>query len=264
LNAAVTLESVDKRYATGTQALEQIDLSIGRGEFVSIVGPSGCGKSTLLRIIAGLEQPSNGLVSLSPSAGGAGPLPLSYVFQEPTLMPWASVFENVWLPLRLAGHSRAQTRSQILRLLAGVGLESFEAAYPHALSGGMKMRVSIARALASAPELLLMDEPFAALDEMTRERLDLDLLDWWKERQLTAVFVTHSVYEAVFLSQRVVVMSGRPGRILEQIQIDEPYPRNEGFRLTARYVQCCAQVAAALRRDGARRDASPDPEQRDG
>jgi NitT/TauT family transport system ATP-binding protein len=172
----------------------------------------------------------------------------AFVFQEPTLMPWASVFDNVWLPLRLAGIARREAAPRVDALLAHVGLGEFRDAVPAELSGGMKMRASIARALVTRPRLLLMDEPFAALDEMTRTRLGADLLRWWQEQQLAVVFVTHSVFEAAFLSQRVVVMSPRPGRVAAEFTLDEPLPRDAAFRLTPRYQQFCRQLSAALER----------------
>ena len=246
MDPVIDIERVGKRFASGTVALEDTRLRVTRGEFVAIVGPSGCGKSTLLRIVAGLEPPTSGEIR-APASRGANAPALSYVFQEPTLMPWCTVRDNVWLPLRVAGRSRAQASTDIDPMLRTVGLEGFAQAYPRELSGGMKMRVSIARALVSQPALLLMDEPFAALDEITRGRLNDDLLGWWAERGLTALFVTHSVFEAVFLSQRVIVMSARPGRFVAEICVDEPYPRDDGFRTSQRYAQCCAQVSRALR-----------------
>jgi NitT/TauT family transport system ATP-binding protein len=250
MDPAISLERVGKRFPNAVTALDGVTLDVRRGEFVAIVGPSGCGKSTLLRMVAGLDAPSEGSIRLAEPAGERGMPPMSFVFQEPTLMPWASVFDNVWLPLRLAGRTRAEAREQVDALLGAVGLQGFESAYPRELSGGMRMRVSIARALLSRPWLLLMDEPFAALDEITRERLDDDLLRWWGERQLTTLFVTHSVYEAVFLSQRIVVMSTRPGRVVAQIEVDEPYPRDEGFRTSQRYALLCSRVSRALRGAG--------------
>jgi len=250
MDQAITIEGVGKRFANATQALASVSLSVGAGEFVTIVGPSGCGKSTLLRMVAGLERPTEGSIRLAELPGERGVPPMSFVFQEPTLMPWATVSDNVWLPLRLAGRTRSEARPQVGALLGAVGLQGFESAYPRELSGGMKMRVSIARALVSRPWLLLMDEPFAALDEITRERLNDDLLGWWRERGLTALFVTHSVFEAVYLSQRVVVMSPRPGRVVAQVAIDEPYPRDDGFRTSQRYALLCSQVSRALRDAG--------------
>jgi NitT/TauT family transport system ATP-binding protein len=241
----ITLEGVEKRFPGGLVALQGVDLRIEPGEFVSIVGPSGCGKSTILRLVAGLDTPSRGRVD-APAVTDSGSAATAYVFQEPTLMPWASVFENVWLPLRLAGQSRAAALGPVNELLASIGLGQFAGAFPAELSGGMRMRASIARALVTRPRLLLMDEPFAALDEITRSRLNADLLAWWQARSLSVMFVTHSVYEAVFLSQRVLVMSARPGRLLAEIRIEAPYPRTTAFRTSQVYQESCQRVSAAL------------------
>jgi len=242
----IRLERVAKRYATGVLALEDASLSVAPGEFVSILGPSGCGKSTILRLLAGLDAASSGSIQ-APALQAPG-ADTAFVFQEPTLMPWASVYENVWLPLRLAGQSRSQAIPAIDAMLEHVGLTEFRDAYPAELSGGMKMRTSIARALVTRPRLLLMDEPFAALDEVTRTRLGTDLLRWWAEQQLSLVFVTHSVFEAAYLSQRVLVMSPRPGRIVHELLVDEPAPRTAAFRLTPRYQELCRELSAALER----------------
>jgi NitT/TauT family transport system ATP-binding protein len=243
-NPSVRLDRVAKRFATGLLALEATSLSVAPGEFVSILGPSGCGKSTILRLLAGLDVASEGRVE-APALDGHG-ADTAFVFQEPTLMPWATVFENVWLPLRLAGRRRAEAAPVVDAMLGHVGLAEFHAAYPAELSGGMKMRASIARALVTRPRLLLMDEPFAALDEVTRTRLGADLLRWWAEQRLTLVFVTHSVFEAAFLSQRVLVMSRRPGRIVQELVIEAPSPRTADFRLTSRYQAICRELSAAL------------------
>ena len=248
----IELEHVARSFPNGTRALADCSLSVRQGEFVSLVGPSGCGKSTVLRLIAGLDQPSAGTLRVGaagvPAQGSRPGVPaFSFVFQEPTLMPWATVFDNVWLPRRLAGESKTTARAEVESVLARVGLEGFATAYPRELSGGMKMRVSIARALVSRPQVLLMDEPFAALDELTRERLNQDLLDWCGALGLTVVFVTHSVYEAVYLSQRVLVMRARPGRIVGEITIDEPQPRDQAFRASERFVRWCALASQALR-----------------
>ncbi len=247
---AVALDRVDRRFPGGVQALAGVSLEVDGGAFVSLLGPSGCGKSTVLRLLAGLDEPSAGTVRRA--SGEVG-----YVFQEPTLMPWASVADNVRLPLRLRGTPRAEADAAVAQALAGVGLEGFANALPRALSGGMKMRVSIARALVTRPRLLLLDEPFAALDEITRFRLNQDLLALWRRERFTALFVTHSVYEAVFLSQRVVVMAARPGRVHATLDVDAPYPRDAGFRATAGYGRLCAEASAALQAaseelDGAR------------
>ncbi len=240
----IALEQVTRRFDSGLVALQAASLTIAPGEFVSILGPSGCGKSTVLRLLAGLDQPSAGRV-MTP-AQSAGDAATAFVFQDATLMPWASVFDNVWLPLRLRGIGRKTAAPAIEAMLATVGLADFSQALPAELSGGMRMRTSIARALVTRPQLLLLDEPFAALDEITRTRLGADLLHWWGQRRLSVVFVTHSVYEAAFLSQRVLVMSARPGRIVQQISIDEPLPRDPAFRLTPAYQAICRELSLAL------------------
>jgi NitT/TauT family transport system ATP-binding protein len=250
----ITLDRVGKTYANGTVALGDVNLTIGRAQFLSLLGPSGCGKSTLLRLIAGLGDLTSGEIGW-PVAVQAGPAKdgqtrpkgeLGFVFQEPTLMPWANVFDNVYLPLKLGGLSRRQARPRIMDALAMVGLETFERSYPRELSGGMKMRVSIARALITRPSVLLMDEPFAALDEITRFRLNDDLLRLWAGHDWTVIFVTHSVYESVYLSNRIVVMGARPGRVTADLTIDAPYPRSEAFRMTTAYNDFCRMVSAEL------------------
>jgi NitT/TauT family transport system ATP-binding protein len=249
MESLIELRQVGKTFANGTQALAGMSLSIAQGEFVSLLGPSGCGKSTVLRMIAGLAAPSSGeIVDASGKAAGrnAGARDIGFVFQEPTLMPWAPVFDNVLLPLKLKGEAPGAARERVEHALAMVGLEKFARSYPRELSGGMKMRVSIARALITRPRLLLMDEPFAALDEMTRLKLNDDLLRLWKEFGLTIVFVTHSVYESVYLSSRVVVMAARPGRVVADEKIDAPYPRDEEFRLSSAYAAACRRVSQAL------------------
>ena len=243
----VRLAGVAKRFGSGTAALSGIDLAIGAGEFLSLLGPSGCGKSTLLRLVAGLAEPSAGTVAW---AGGAPPR-IGFVFQDATLMPWTSALENVRLPLRLAGDlPREEQRARAAAALADVGLAGFERAYPRQLSGGMRMRVSIARALVTQPAVLLMDEPFAALDELTRNRLNDDLLALWAARAgaTTVVFVTHSVFESVYLSSRIVVMSPRPGRIATELAIPGPAPRPAGFRTSADYAALCRAVSEGLER----------------
>jgi NitT/TauT family transport system ATP-binding protein len=244
----IALHQVHKRFDSGLEALRDVSLDVRTGEFVALLGPSGCGKSTVLRLAAGLDKATAGTVSapaLDGSGGGGGGT-TAFVFQEPTLMPWTSVFDNVWLPLRLSHRSRAECAPLVRQVLATVGLTDFERAYPAQLSGGMKMRASIARALVTQPRVLLMDEPFAALDDITRGKLNGDLLRWWAEQQLAALFVTHSVAEAVFLSQRVLVMSARPGRIVAEVSIDEPYPRQPAFRTSAAFVQACQRLSEAL------------------
>ena len=236
-----SLRGVDKVFANGAQALAGLDLEVRAGEFLSLLGPSGCGKSTALRMIAGLTQPTRGAL-----AWGAGRPEIGFVFQDAVLMPWASVFDNVWLPLRLAGQSRAQAAAKIEAALELVGLHGFAKAYPRELSGGMKMRVSIARALAMRPALLLMDEPFAALDEITRQKLNDDLLRLKQELGATVIFVTHSVFESVYLSDRIAVFSARPGRVTAEIEVNAPAARNEDFRLSQPYAQACRQASDAL------------------
>jgi NitT/TauT family transport system ATP-binding protein len=244
----ISLRQIDKAYISGTLALKGVEASITQGSFVSLLGPSGCGKSTLLRIIAGLITPSGGAIDW-PATHGAKPDDVGFVFQDATLMPWASVFDNVFLPFKLKGKTAKDVEPQIMDALGRVGLTDFAKAFPRELSGGMKMRVSIARALVTRPPVLLMDEPFAALDEFTREKLDDDLLDLWQAENWTVIFVTHSVYESVYLSERVLVMGARPGRILHDMKIDEPYPRGRAFRATPAYTQRCAEISDALRHD---------------
>ncbi|MGH6628749.1 MAG: ABC transporter ATP-binding protein [Burkholderiales bacterium] len=240
---AVEVRAAEKVFANGVRALDPIDLVVREGEILTLVGPSGCGKSTLLRLIAGLVQPSAGRIGLSPEAQRAG---LAFVFQNPTLMPWASVERNVRLPLDLSGVGSARARDKVRHALELVGLNDFARFYPRELSGGMQMRASIARALVIGPRLLLMDEPFGALDEITRNRLDRDLSELCARERLTVLFVTHSIYEAVFLSSRVLVMSARPGRILEEIAIDEPQPRRDAFHITEKFARLSAALSGVL------------------
>ena len=243
----VSLHGVGKTFPSGVVALRDATFSVREHEFVSLLGPSGCGKSTALRILAGLIEPSDGDVTWH---GGAAPDgskgEIGFVFQEPTLMPWANVAGNVHLPLKLAGIGREAAMPRIREALTRVGLGAFETAYPRELSGGMKMRVSIARALATNPKLLLMDEPFAALDEITRFKLNNDLLTLWAAMRQTAIFVTHSVFESVYLSSRIIVMTQRPGRVHAQIAVDAPYPRTEAFRTSPEYAALCRKVSEAL------------------
>ncbi|WP_345535748.1 ABC transporter ATP-binding protein [Variovorax defluvii] len=247
-SALVRLNNVSKRFANGTLALQGMSLDCGEHDFISFLGPSGCGKSTALRLIAGLTRPSSGELAWSGAAsrGAERDRELGFVFQEPTLMPWARVFDNVWLPLKLSGVSREAAAPVVKDALEMVGLSRFAEVYPRELSGGMKMRVSIARALVTRPRLLLMDEPFAALDEMTRIKLNNDLLSIWREHRFSIIFVTHSVYESVYLSNRIVVMAPRPGRVIEEIRIDEPYPRGDAYRTSTRYNAHCAAVSQSL------------------
>jgi NitT/TauT family transport system ATP-binding protein len=245
----VALEGVHKRFASGLEALGGVDLAIARGEFLSLLGPSGCGKSTLLRIVAGLSEPTGGSCRLC-LGGGAKPLlrggHIGFVFQDPTLMPWSTVAANVELPFRIAGRVRAAERDRVAAALVAVGLAGFEASYPHHLSGGMRMRVSIARALVTGPDLLLLDEPFAALDEITRHALNDDLLRLWEAYRPTILFVTHSVFESVYLSTRIAVMTARPGRIIANLMVDLPQPRAPSVRTAPAYAAMCETVSAAL------------------
>ena len=243
------LRGVGKRYRGGTLALHGVDLAVMPGAFLALLGASGCGKSTLLRLIAGLETPTAGGIewpAATQDATGQPERELSFVFQEPTLMPWATAQGNVALPLRLAGVGRAEARERAAAALARVGLDGFGLAYPRALSGGMRMRVSIARALVTQPRLLLMDEPFAALDEITRFRLNDDLLRLWEAERFTVVFVTHSVFESVYLAQRVVVMAARPGQVAAEFVVETPEGRGEAFRTSAGYAAQCRAVSAGL------------------
>ncbi len=238
----VALEGVAKTFRSGTTALADIDLAVAPGDFLSILGPSGCGKSTLLRIIAGLLPPSEGRLRYGSDLARR----IGFVFQEPTLMPWATVWDNVYLPLRLAGEGRTAAAPRIADTLASLGLAGFEKAYPRELSGGMRMRVSIARALVVEPRLLLLDEPFGALDELTRFRLNEDLLRLWEKHHWTVIFVTHSVFESVFLSNRIVVMTPRPGRIVADLPVDLPYPREARLRTAPEYAERCRAISALL------------------
>lgn len=248
---AIKLSGVSKTYDNGLVALAPLDLDVGRGEFVSLLGPSGCGKSTALRIIAGLSAPTSGQVQVNGRANHS----IGFVFQEPTLMPWATVRDNVRLPLRLSHVAREDAERRVSEALARVGLAEFAETYPRELSGGMKMRVSLARALVTDPDVLLMDEPFAALDEITRFKLNNDLLALWRDLRKTVVFVTHSVFESVFLSQRVIVMTARPGHIETEILVDADQ-RDEGFRTSAEYAAFCREASAALARASERRGTS--------
>jgi NitT/TauT family transport system ATP-binding protein len=244
---AVSLRAVTKVYDSGVTALGPLDLDVRKGEFVSLLGPSGCGKSTALRLIAGLSAPTFGSVGVAHRSGEArGAHGIGFVFQEPTLMPWTSVRENVRLPLKLAHAPAVEANRRVDAALTQVGLFEFADAYPRELSGGMKMRASLARALVTDPDILLMDEPFAALDEITRFRLNNDLLALWRNLRKTVIFVTHSVFESVYLSQRVIVMTSRPGRLSAEIRIDAAEPRGEDFRTSADYVGYCREVSNAL------------------
>jgi len=248
---AVAVAQATKVFDNGTRALEAIDLDIRPGEFVTVLGPSGCGKSTLLHMLAGLITPTSGSIAWwgGPwSATGTNGRRLAMVFQAPTLMPWARLDANVRLPLELAGAPGAEADASVREALALVGLTDFARHYPRQLSGGMQMRASIARALVTRPDLLLMDEPFGALDEFTRQHLDDELASLWLKRKLTIVFVTHSIQEAVFLSTRVVVMGPRPGRLIDEVAIDEPHPRGDAFRVSTRFAGYAQRLSAAVAR----------------
>ncbi len=245
---AIEVLSAEKIYPNGTRALLPVDLTIRQGEFVSLLGPSGCGKSTLLKMIAGLIEPTDGKLMLfrRDRRENQRDLPLSFVFQEATLMPWSTVHKNVRLPLDLASVPRAEADTRVREILELVGLGQFGHVLPRELSGGMQMRVSIARGLVTRPKVLLMDEPFGALDEITRNKLDSDLLDLWQEQKLTVVFVTHSIQEAVFLSQRVIMMAARPGRVVDDIRIETTQPRDDEFRVSQPFTHYAQQLQRGL------------------
>ncbi|MCC5634878.1 ABC transporter ATP-binding protein [Nostoc sp. CHAB 5844] len=240
---AITLSQISKVYTNGTVALQDLNLEIPESQFVSLVGASGCGKSTVLRLIAGLGKVSSGNINWGIPQPARK---LAFVFQDATLMPWANVTENIRLPLKLAGISKQDAQNLVQQALALVGLTNVADSYPRQLSGGMKMRVSIARALVTQPNILLMDEPFGALDEITRSKLNSDLLDLWQKYRWTVVFVTHNIYEAVYLSNRVLVMGTNPGRVVADIEIDVPYPRDDEFRTGLIYNQYCRKVSHCL------------------
>jgi NitT/TauT family transport system ATP-binding protein len=245
MTVIASLDRVERAFGNGMKALGPLDLAIEAGEFLSLLGPSGCGKSTALRVIAELLAPSAGALNWPQGKPRVG-----FVFQDPTLMPWAVVRDNVRLPLDLAGVPRAEADARAETALARVGLRGFPGAYPRALSGGMRMRVSIARALAAKPQLLLMDEPFAALDEISRDALNEDLLKLWREDGLTIVFVTHSIYESAFLSTRIVTMTPRPGRVAHELRLASPVDRTSEWRMSADFAEAARQVSRGLR-DGA-------------
>jgi NitT/TauT family transport system ATP-binding protein len=249
MTAIARLKGVERTYADRLKALGPLDLEIAEGEFLSLLGPSGCGKSTALRIIAGLLQPTAGEVYWSNGKPRTG-----FVFQDPTLMPWGTALHNVRLPLDLAGLPRGEADGRAIRALERVGLAAFASAYPRTLSGGMRMRVSIARALAASPSLLLMDEPFASLDEMSRQDLNDDLIHLWRDENLTIVFVTHSVNESTYLSTRTVVLTPRPGRVAADISFSRRPVPDASFRFTPEFAANASRVSAALR-DGLKQAA---------
>jgi len=245
----VVMQSVSKVFSSGTIALSGMSLTVESGEFISLLGPSGCGKSTALRIIAGLGDATSGKIDWPSSRINSQGLPegdIGFVFQEPTLMPWKTVFGNVYLPLKLRGVSKAQARDRITEVLTTVGLQDFADAYPRELSGGMKMRVSIARALVTKPKLLLMDEPFAALDEITRQKLNDDVLRLWKATGITVIFVTHSVFESAYLSNRIVVMKARPGRVHADFPLTTSLERDSHYRTSEEYRRACETASRSL------------------
>jgi NitT/TauT family transport system ATP-binding protein len=242
----LALHGVSKTFPNGTLALSDLNFEVRAGDFLSLLGPSGCGKSTALRIIAGLTAPSQGSVEWPAQMAADRTSRIGFVFQEPTLMPWANVFDNAALPLVLKGVAGETVAKRVNAALDRVGLVKFAHVFPRELSGGMRMRVSIARALVTEPQLLLMDEPFAALDEITRFKLNNDLLQVWQATGTTVVFVTHSVFESVYLSSRILVMSARPGRVSSEVAIDAPYPRDQNFRTSAEYAGYCRRASTAL------------------
>jgi NitT/TauT family transport system ATP-binding protein len=255
----ITIDNLSKIYGqsnAGTVALKDVSLAVEQGEFVSLVGPSGCGKSTLLRLIADLDTPTAGSLNVNGKTPHAARLARDYgfVFQAPTLYEWRSVVRNVELPLEVMGQAKRAWRERVDKMLGMVGLRDFHDHYPWQLSGGMQQRASIARALSFDPTILLMDEPFGALDEFTRERMNLELLEIWETTHKTILFVTHSIAEAVFLSSRVVVMTPRPGRIASIVDVDLPYPRTFDTRESERYFELITQVRETLREEFVRHE----------
>ncbi|HTQ15400.1 MAG TPA: ABC transporter ATP-binding protein [Rhizomicrobium sp.] len=247
----LALSHIAKTFDSGTRAVGDVSLAVEAGDFLTLVGPSGCGKSTVLRIVAGLLRPDAGAVEFPQGRPETG-----FVFQEPALMPWATALGNARLPLELKRVPRAEAQARAVTALERVGLGGFGNAYPRELSGGMKMRVSIARALAARPRLLLMDEPFAALDEFTRQALNDDLIKLAREDGITVLFVTHSVYESTYLSSRVAVMTPRPGRIAAEIALDPPATRDAAWRLTPEFAAEAARISRALAAATAGREAA--------
>ena len=250
-NVIVAADAVGMTFDGAHDALDDVSLAIEGGEFVSIIGPSGCGKSTLLRLIAGLIEPTAGTLTvggLLPAEARRAWHPMAFVFQDATLLPWRNVIDNIQLPLELEGTDLSVSRTIVPESLKLIGLSDADAAkYPRMLSGGMRMRVSLARALVTDPALLMLDEPFGALDEMTRQRLIEDLLRIWTEKKWTALFVTHNVAEAVFLSQRILVMGATPGRIIADVTVPFAYPRSPELRADADFAQLTGEVSARLR-----------------
>lgn len=240
----IEAKGIRRQFDDGTLALDGMSLEVPVGGFISLLGPSGCGKSTVLRLLAGLDRPSDGTLNWPGGKPGRGEI--GYVFQEATLLPWATVWENIYLPLRIAGQSREASAPDIDAVIRLVGLDGFEHAKSHQLSGGMRMRTSVARALVTKPRLLLMDEPFAALDEITRFQLNDDLLRIFLQEGCTIVFVTHSVFEAVYLSQRVCVMAPRPGRVVAAHDIDLPWPRDAALRTSMAFGTACRSITQDL------------------
>ncbi len=256
----IAVRGACKTYASGVHALAPVDLVVRRGEFVSLLGPSGCGKSTLLHLVAGLIEPDAGALAWwggDFASTGADGRRLALVFQAPTLMPWARVETNVRLPLDLARVPRAAAEREVAAALGLVRLARFARSFPRELSGGMQMRAAIARALVTRPNLLLMDEPFGALDEFTRQRLDDELVALWRSSRLTVLFVTHSIVEAVYLSTRIVVMAAQPGRVLDQVRVDAPYPRGDEFRASAEFAALCRHLSARVAEAGAAAEEGP-------
>jgi NitT/TauT family transport system ATP-binding protein len=240
----LSIRGAARTFPTGTQALADVSLDVPEGDFIALLGPSGCGKSTLLRLVAGLDEADSGTIDWP--GGRPGPGDIGFVFQEPTLMPWATLFDNVFLPLRLRRVSRAGAETDVRKTIHLVGLDGFENAYPRQLSGGMRMRASLARALVTRPRLLLMDEPFAALDELTRFRLNDDLLAISRARGCTVLFVTHSVFEAAYLARRVVVLSDRPGRVIAELPVTLGDERAPALRASPEFAALCGRISAHL------------------
>ncbi len=255
MSPLLALSDIAHTYPNGLCALDGLTLALAQGSFTALLGPSGCGKTTTLHLAAGLLAPTYGRVVRAPAL--ARPGAVGFVFQEPVLLPWLNVWHNVALPLTLARRPADEVAERVMAMLRLVGLDGLLHLHPDQLSGGMRMRVAVARALVTRPQLVLMDEPFAALDELARFRLDDELLRLWQAQGFTVLFVTHSIYESVYLAQRVLVMTPRPGRIAAEIPIDVPYPRTADFRTSARFAQLCGQVLAALERADATTEAAP-------